>query len=312
MARVRANGIDLEYEVLGHGEPLVLVMGVGAQLLLWPDDFCKQLAAAGFRVIRFDNRDVGLSTSFQRHGLPRALPLLTNRLIGAPSRPPYSFSDMADDLAGLLDALGIESAHVAGVSLGGMIAQTFAIRHAARIRSLTSIMSTPGSLRHMVSHPAALRVLLVPRASDEQAFEEQFVRTFRVLGAGGPLDEARLRELAPRIFARGRYDQFGAQRQLAAMLASGSRRAALAHVRVPTTVLHGARDPLILPAAGRATAAAIPGARFRLIEGMGHHLPEPFWPAIIGEIGSVAGRYRPREQTTGQGQGQRLRRAVGV
>lgn len=293
MARMRANGVELEYEVLGRGEPLVLVMGVGAQLVMWPDAFCAELVARGFQVVRFDNRDVGLSTSFQDRGVPNPFVTLARRLANLPVEAPYTFVDMANDVAGLLDGLGMKSAHVVGISLGGMIAQTFAIHHPTRIRSLTSIMSTTGCRRHMLSHPRALLTLLRPRPREPHAFEDWLVDTFKVFANGGfPVDERFLREVAALSFARSRGDGYGALRQLAAMLASGSRREPLSQVKVPTTVIHGALDPLILPSAGRATARAIPNARFRLIDNMGHHLPREAWPIIIDEIVHVAGLAR--------------------
>jgi pimeloyl-ACP methyl ester carboxylesterase len=298
MPRASANGIELEYESFGEGEPIVLVMGVGVQMLLWPEEFCAALVERGFRVIRFDNRDVGLSTKFHGHGLPNPLKVWQHRLLGAAPAAPYTLHDMADDIAGLLDALALPSAHLVGVSLGGMIAQTFAIRHPSRLRSLTSIMSTPGCVRHMVAYPGALRALMGLRPRSEEAYGEWLVNVFRVLGAGGfPLDEARFRALGRASYLRSRDDDRGAVRQLAAMVASGSRRAALSAVRVPTTVIHGGRDPLILPAAGRATAQAIAGARFRLIERMGHEMPREVWPLLLDEIEQLAQKAAPLDHT---------------
>jgi len=290
MPRVAANGMELYYEALGQGEPLVLVMGVGAQLLYWPDGFCEQLADRGFEVVRFDNRDVGLSGKCGGAKVPPLPKMVAGALLGLPLDVPYTLADMADDTAGLVTALGHERAHVVGVSMGGMIAQTVAIRHPDRLLSLTSIMSHPGDRRFMVGQPKALRVLLgkPPRTREEAADRaEAFYRA--VNGKRFPLDVDMVRTRSARAFDRCFYPP-GFARHMGAILASGSRTAALRHVAVPSLVVHGSDDPLIRPAGGRATARAIPGARFELIAGMGHELPEGVWRPVIDAITAHARR----------------------
>jgi pimeloyl-ACP methyl ester carboxylesterase len=290
MAFARANGIELAYEEEGSGEPMVLIMGIGAQLVFWPDDFVSGLAERGFRVVRFDNRDVGQSTKLSALRAPNLRRAMMRSLLGLPVEAPYTLSDMADDTAGLMDALGIDAAHVVGVSLGGMIAQTLAITHPHRVRSLTSIMSTPGGRRNMLSHPRALAALLgkPPRTAEEA--EAHLVAISRVIGSRAfPLDETELRRKARLSFGRG-GDPRGFARQFAAMLATGDRRGALRFLRRPAAVIHGSVDPLILPHAGRATARAIPEARLRIVEGMGHDLPRGAWPIFFEEISAVTGR----------------------
>jgi pimeloyl-ACP methyl ester carboxylesterase len=288
MVRARANGIELEYEEIGEGPPMLLVMGIGAQLVYWPDGFCERLAARNYRVIRFDNRDVGLSTKLEGAGVPRVFRLMARALAGLKVAAPYTLDDMAGDTVGLLDALGIDRAHVVGVSMGGMIAQTMALRHPKRMLSLTSIASNTGDRRHMLLDPRAARVLLgKPPKSREQAMDraEAF---YRAVGSRGfALDIAALRSRAARAFERCLYPP-GFARQMAAVLASGSRTKVLGKVRVPTLVIHGSDDTMLRPSGGRATARAIPGARFVLIEGMGHDLPEGAWSLLIDAIDAHA------------------------
>lgn len=286
---VQVGDIDLEYDERGEGDPLVLVMGIGAQMIYWQDDFCDALAARGFRVIRFDNRDVGLSSKLEgQRGTPMRQALVRYAL-GMPLSAPYTLSDMAHDLAGLLDHLHIPSAHVVGASMGGMIAQTFAIEHPERTRSLTSIMSHTGDRRFMLSsHPRAARVLLDKAPTSREEAMERAERFYRVVGSHGfELDIAGTRERAARAYDRCFYPA-GFLRQFLAILASGSRSKALRGLRVPTLVLHGSVDPLILPAGGRQTAALIPNAAFHLVEGMGHDLPRGAWPTIVNAIANTA------------------------
>jgi pimeloyl-ACP methyl ester carboxylesterase len=281
---VTANGIDIEYESMGTGEPLVLIMGIGAQLVDWPQGFCQMLVERGFRVIRFDHRDVGLSTRFPHARVPRVRKLIARWLLGRQVPAPYTLSDMAADTAGLLDALGIDSAHVLGVSMGGMIAQTLAIEHPSRVRTLTSVMSTTGERRGFLSRPHALRALLMPAPRNRDEAMDRAVAFFRTVGSPQyPFDEAAMRERAGRAFDRG-MDPRGFLRHMAAILASGSRRRALRRVRAPTLVIHGQADPLIPVAGGRSTARAIPGARLRVIPGMGHDLAEGLWRRLVDEV----------------------------
>ena len=287
MASVRVGALALEYDRIGSGEPLLLVMGIGAQMIFWPDGFCERLAARGFEVIRFDNRDVGLSTHLR--GL-RAEPLpllLAKSALGRPVRAPYTLADMADDSAGLLDALGHRTAHVVGVSMGGMIAQMLAIVHPSRVRSLTSIMSSTGDRRSMLMRPRALRALLGPVPPDAEAAGRKLEAFVRVVGGKHPHDWALTRALGRRAFERAQ-NPAGFLRHLAAIAATGDRTGALRFVRTPTLVLHGTLDPLILPANGRATARAVPGARLHLIDGMGHDLPEAVWPELVDLIAQHA------------------------
>ena len=286
MPSLQANGIEIEYEEFGNaeGRPLLLIMGLGAQMTLWDEEFCEMLSDRGHWVIRFDNRDVGLSTKFEQAGVPDVAEVVRALQNQETTRAPYLLSDMADDAAGVLDALGIESAHIVGASLGGMIAQTFAIDHPQRARSLTSIMSTTGHPELPPATPEALAVLTTPPTTNRAENIERAVTASRVIGSSGfPRDEARIRERAGRSFDRSFYPQ-GTARQMAAVVASGSRREALGELRIPALVIHGSVDPLVSPEAGLDTHAAIPGAELLLIEGMGHDLPPGTWPQITNAI----------------------------
>jgi pimeloyl-ACP methyl ester carboxylesterase len=282
------GGIELAYERFGDPSdpPLLLIMGLATQMLGWPDELCAGLAERGLSVIRFDNRDVGLSTHL--HDAPP--PDLAQALAGDTSSASYTLSDMAADTAGLLDALGVESAHVVGASMGGMIAQTLAIEHPQRVRTLTSIMSTTGDPGVGGASQQALGVLLAPPARDRAEAIERTVATFRVIGSPGyEFDEAGLRERAGLSFDRA-YDPVGVGRQLLAILAYGDRTPRLRELRVPTLVIHGEEDPLVRVSGGRATAAAIPGAELVVVDGMGHDLPRALWPAIIERIVALVER----------------------
>lgn len=287
MAKARVGSIELDYEVEGEGEPLVLVMGFAAQHIVWPEELVSRLVADGFQVIRFDNRDVGASTKLDHLGTPDMRRSLALSVLGVPFEAPYSLRDMAGDVAGLLDHLGIESAHVVGASMGGMIAQSLAIHHPSRVRTMTSIMSTPGGRRNTIGSPAALGALLKPPAKSREAHAERFVELFRTIGGKGfPFDEVRIRELGGLCWDRGVFPR-GAVRQFAAILADGkSRHLPLTRLRVPTLVMHGTEDPLIPIRAGRATAALIPGARFLPIQGLGHDFPAAAMPLFAGAITS--------------------------
>ena len=292
MPRAQANGIEIEYETFGRtADPtLLLVMGLGAQMILWHEEFCEALAARGLHVVRFDNRDVGRSTWFVDAGMPNVMAAMAATAQRKPVSPAYLLRDMAADAVGLLDALGVDSAHVAGASMGGMIAQTLAIEHADRVRTLTSIMSTTGHPDLPAATPEAMAMLLTPAPSEREAAIERSVEVWRTIGSPGfPVDEDVIREQTARAFDRG-VNPAGIARQLVAILASGSRREALGAVRAPTLVIHGADDPLIPDAAGRDTAASIPGAELLLIEGMGHDLPRALWPRLVDAIAKHAGR----------------------
>ena len=285
---VAANGIEIAYETFGErsGRPLLLVMGLATQMLAWHDDLCADLAGRGFFVVRYDNRDVGLSTHLHDAPPPDLMAALTT---GDTSSASYTLDDLADDAAGLLDALEIDSAHVVGISMGGMIAQVLAVRHPSRVRSLTSIMSTCSPAIGPAT-PEAVGVLLAPPATSRESAADRAVAGYRVIGSPGyPLDEEALRERAGISFDRA-HDPAGVGRQLIAIFASGDRTPRLGEVKAPTLVLHGDSDTLIDVSGGRATAAAIPDAELVLIPGMGHDLPRALWPQILGGVQAVADR----------------------
>ncbi|MEV6620673.1 alpha/beta hydrolase [Amycolatopsis sp. NPDC051106] len=275
------RGISLAYERIGDrgAEPLVLVAGLGQQLHSWPDAFCAQLAERGFEVVRFDNRDAGRSTH------PRFRPAsLPGMFAGRFPAQQYDLTDMAADTIGLFDALDLETAHIAGVSMGGMISQTVAALHPDRIRTLTSIMSTTGS--RLLGRPAfsTLRMMgAKPPKSREEAVESA-VRMFRHIGSHGfPFDEARVRELAGTGWDRD-PTAGGVGRQLGAILKSGNRTPLLRRITAPTLVIHGDRDRMVHPTGGAATARAIRGARLETVRGMGHDLPSGAWPTLLDLI----------------------------
>jgi pimeloyl-ACP methyl ester carboxylesterase len=289
MPRAHANGVELEFETVGDpaGRPLLLVQGLGAQLTSVEDGLCDELASRGFLVIRYDNRDAGLSTWFD-HARPVNLAAVWG---GDHSSIAYSLEDMADDAAGVLDAAGVEAAHVAGISLGGMIAQLLATRHPARVRSLASIMSTTGD--RAVGQPTgeAARVLVSAMPSDREAFIDRVVANARAisLGTAFPFDEQAVRRGAARGYDRA-YHPKGTGRQFAAILAAGDRTRALGEIRVPTVVIHGSEDQVIGVSGGQATAAAIPGARLLVVDGLGHELPPGFWPGLADALVENADR----------------------
>jgi pimeloyl-ACP methyl ester carboxylesterase len=253
-------------------------------MIHWDDDFCRQLAARGFRVIRFDNRDIGKSSKMTGGKRLTALELLKLRFLKIPVAAPYKLSDMAEDVIGLMDALGIKSAHLVGASMGGMIAQEIAISFPQRVRSLTSIMSTTGNPKVPPPTREASAMLMAPPPTTKEEFFERFAQTWKILRVGSfPQDEALDRARAERTFERG-LNPAGVGRQLRAILASGNRKARLASVKAPTLVIHGTVDPLVRPEGGKDTAASIPGAKLLMIEGMGHALPIPMWPQIIDAI----------------------------
>jgi pimeloyl-ACP methyl ester carboxylesterase len=293
----RANGMEIAYETFGDPSdpPLLLVMGLASQMILWDEELCQMFADRGFHVIRFDNRDVGHSTHVRGAGKPKVL----RAMVGVTRNPAYTLEDMADDAFGLLDELGIEAAHVVGASMGGMIAQTMAIRRPERTLSLASIMSTTGNRRAGIPRLRALMVLLRKAPRDRDSYIEYVARLFKIIGSPGfDRDEQWIRKLAGESYDRG-VDRGGPARQIVAVQASGDRTRALAGVRAPTVVIHGREDPLIPVRAGRATARAIPGAELIEIEGMGHDLPRELWPRIVEAISENAKRaHRPQEVTS--------------
>jgi len=280
--------VELCYDTFGSPEDpaMLLIMGLGTQMIAWHEDFCRELVSRGFFVIRFDNRDCGRSTHFDRVPPPTIPQLLTRRL----PHVAYTLDDMADDAAGLLDHLGIESAHVTGASMGGMIAQMLAAGHPDRVRSLASIMSSTGSRRTGQPRPRAYPVLLRRPPRDREQYVEALVRLFGIVGSPGfERDVEGLREMVGQSFDRG-VSAAGTGRQMAAILASGNRTPALRRIQAPTVVIHGTADKLVSPSGGKATARAIPGARLVLIPGMGHDLPRGAWPDIVRAIAENANR----------------------
>ena len=282
----RANGIEICYESFGdaNAEPMLLIMGLGAQMVLWDDAFCEQLAARGFRVIRFDNRDIGASSKLSGGKRLGPVELLKLRFLKIPVAAPYRLTDMAQDTIGLMDALGIRSAHLVGASMGGLIAQEVAITFPERVRSLTSIMSTTGNPKLPGPTREASAMLMAPPPNTKEEFLTRFAQTWKLLRVGSfPEDEALDRSRAERVFERG-LNAAGVGRQLRAILASGSRKQRLRAVKAPTLVIHGTVDPLVHPDGGKDTAASIPGAKLLMIKGMGHAIPIPMWPEIIDAI----------------------------
>jgi pimeloyl-ACP methyl ester carboxylesterase len=277
----QANGIDIAYQTFGAltGRPLVLVMGAGVQMLGWHEDLCQAFVDRGFFVVRFDNRDVGLSTH-----LHHVVPDVPAAAAGDLSSAAYTLEDMADDVAGLLDALGLPSAHVLGASLGGMVAQTLAVRHPDRVRSLTSIMAAPVLSVNWTLVPAA------GAATSREEYIEQALQMARMFRSPGyALDEQWLADVAGRSYDRA-FDPAGRLRQLLAAVASGDRTEQLRSIRVPTLVVHGEADPVVSVAGGRATAAAVPGAELLVLPGMGHGLPRELWPTIADAVVRTADR----------------------
>ncbi|MDH6169575.1 pimeloyl-ACP methyl ester carboxylesterase [Variovorax boronicumulans] len=289
------NGVEIAWDSFGDpaAPPLILIMGLGAQMVAWDNAFCARLAeAGGHRVIRFDNRDIGHSTHLSHLGVPDIQALMLQAMAGKPLAVPYTLCDMANDCIGLLDALDIDRAHIVGASMGGAIGQEMAIHHPERMRSFTSIMSTTGNPALPPPTPEAMAVLFSPTPLTFDAYLPHYRKVWRVLrGPDFPLDEARDTERAQLTFLRG-LNPGGVARQLAAILASGNRKPALRDVRVPTLVIHGDADPLVPVACGVDVADAIAGAQLLRIPRMGHALPISMWPQIIDAIAAHTGQLR--------------------
>ncbi len=284
----RVGDVEICFETFGDREDpaILLIMGLGTQMIAWHEDFCAELAARGFFVIRHDNRDIGRSSRME----PLAPPTLLQLALRSKKAAAYTLADMAGDSIGLLDHLGIERAHVVGASMGGMIAQTIAIRHPERALSLVSIMSNTGSFWSGQPALSLYTVLLKPSPSERSAFIENAVQMFtRIGGSGFEPNVEDLRDIASRSYDRG-HNPRGSLRQLGAIAADGDRRPRLAKLTLPVTVIHGTDDRLVRPSGGRATAKAIPGARLLEIAGMGHGLPRGAWPAILDAIEQNAKR----------------------
>ena len=279
MPTTTRSGVEICYDTFGSddGEPLVLINGLGSQMIRWPEGFIDLLIERGFRVIVHDNRDVGLSQKFA----------------DATESPAYSVNDMAADTVGVLEHLGIDSAHVAGMSMGGMITQVIAIRHPERVRSIASIMSATGDDAVLSTDNEAVKIFAEPPETEREKAIEQDVRHRRIIsGPGFPFDEDAARDLATRCYDRC-YDPSGRRRQMIAVTASPGRKAALSKLTVPAVVIHGTHDPLVPVENGRRTAEAIPGAELVEIEGMGHDLPAGAWATVADAIAANARRAAP-------------------
>lgn len=290
MPRATVDAIELEYETFGDPEdpPLLLVMGLGAQMVSWDVDFCEALVGRGFFVVRFDNRDVGLSTKVATDE-PDLLTAVTAALGGEQVKAPYLLADMAGDAWGLLDHLGIERAHIVGASMGGMIVQSMAIEHPERVLSLTSIMSMTGEQPYGQPKAEVIPVLLETAPSERAAYIAHNIESSRVISSPEYFDEDRARRRFELAFDRCYYPR-GIGNQLLAILASGSRDDALRTLDLPTLVIHGTDDPLVTPSGGEHTAEVLRGSELVMFEGMGHDLPARYWSQIIDAICSVAAR----------------------
>jgi pimeloyl-ACP methyl ester carboxylesterase len=292
--QISANGIALEVEDHGptNGEPLVLIMGLGMQLVAWHPEFVAMLVARGFRVIRFDNRDIGLSQRFDHLGVPNLAIDSIKYAVGMKVKAPYTVADMADDTAGLLDALGIPAAHICGASMGGMIAQQLAVRHPSRVKSLTLIMTSSGS-RRLPGPSLKVRGALISRPDDPKNLQSviaHYVRFYRLIGSPAyqPSDAYLNERLG--LSVRRSYRPQGTARQMVAIAADGNRSPLLGGIKQPTQIIHGRDDPLVPVAAGHDLAAKISGAEIDVIDGMGHDLPTELWPRFVAGIGAAAGR----------------------
>ncbi len=293
MPHAQANGVRLAYETFGDAaDPTVLlIMGLGAQMVAWDDEICHHFVERGFHVVRFDNRDVGESTWVDTPDLDVPAAMMA-ALGGDPSHAPYTLSDMADDAVAVLDHLGIEQAHVVGASMGGMIAQTLTIEHADRVLSLTSIMSTTGNPSVGVPDGDLLDALIVERPTDPEAAVEFGIELSRLISSPVHFDEERARRRVERELARG-INPLAVPRQLLAIFASGSREDALAGIEVPTLVVHGALDRLVAPSGGERTAELVPGAELVVIDDMAHDLPAVHVESVVDRVVALARRAEP-------------------
>ena len=303
MSTIKANGIEIEYDCFGdnEAEAVLLISGLGTQMIRWSETFCQILADLGYRVIRFDNRDSGLSTQFDSASMPDIAPIADAVSRGETPNVPYTLLDMVNDAVGLLDALMIERAHVVGRSMGGMIAQLLASEHPERVLSLVSIMSSTGNRDLSGASPAVMATMTSPAPhplNDEQGYLAHCVAFSQVIaGRGYPFDESAQRDQALAEVKRA-YNPSGFWRQLAAIAATGDLRLRLANISAPTLVLHGSDDPLVPPEAGRDTAANIAGAELLIVEGMGHDLPPSLFEFVAGAISDNAGRiFNPVNRT---------------
>jgi len=286
MPRVNANNIQIEYDTFGDpsSKPILLIMGLGGQMIDWDKEFCELLVNRGFYVIRFDNRDVGLSTKFEESGIPDVMAIIDAVQAGETVETPYSLEDMADDAIGLLDALNVGRVHVCGASMGAYISQIVAFQHPSRVLSLTSIMGSTGNPDLPSPTQEALRILFTQMPTEREAYLEESIKGWRILyGSGFPFDEKKWRTDLANSYDRCFYPP-GEERQLAAIRANGNRKPKLASIKVPTLVIHGADDPLVPVEGGKDTVEAILDAQLLIIKGMGHSLPPETWPQIVEAI----------------------------
>jgi pimeloyl-ACP methyl ester carboxylesterase len=285
MPNCTANGIQIEYDTFGDSSspPLLLIIGLGAQMIWWEEDFCKQLVEKGLYVIRFDNRDSGLSTKFEELGVPDIMAAAAARMQGREIQFDYTLDDMADDAIGLLDALGIEKAHICGTSMGAAITQIIGYRHPSRVLSLITIMGTTGDPELPPSKPETVQILMTPAPEEREAYIEYSVKRYKVVWGTLPFDEDLIRTRAGRAYDRSFYPK-GIARQRMAGLAHGNRKPYLKSITAPTLVIHGAEDPVIPVEHGKDIAEAVPGAELLIIEGMGHSIPKAVSPQMIDAI----------------------------
>ena len=285
MPKANVNDIVIEYEIFGESnlKPILLIAGLGSQLLAWPEIFCEILAENGFFVIRFDNRDVGLSTKFDDKGIPDMAEISAAYVRGERPKIPYTLEDMADDAIGLLDALLIKKAHICGASMGGMIAQIIAYRHPTRVLSLTVIMSTTGNPELPPSKPEIMMQFFAPVPSEREAYINEMIKRDSLINGAFSYDENQSREYRTKEYDRSYYPD-GIARQLAAMAVPGNIKPYISSISVPTVVIHGSEDPFNLVEAGKEIASSISDAVLVIIEGMGHSFPREVIPRIISEI----------------------------
>lgn len=291
MPKTIVNNIEIEYETIGnpHSKPLLLIAGLGSSLLAWPEQMCKSLVDRGFFVIKFDNRDVGLSSKLINAGIPNFVEI--NEAFARGERPtvPYNLEDMANDAVGVLDALNIEKAHVLGASMGGMIAQILGYKFPSRVLSLTLIMSTTGNPTLPPSKPEVMAQFFAPLPPEREAFIEEMVKRDRLIHGTFPYDERQARDYRMKEYDRCYYPE-GVMRQLAAMAVPGNLKPKIAAIRAPTVVIHGSEDPFNLIEAGKDIATAIPNAKLVILEGMGHSLPREVIPRILNEIAEISNK----------------------
>lgn len=287
MPRVLANGIQIEYETFGEpsSPALLLIAGIGGQMIGWDEELCKEWARKGLYVIRFDNRDVGLSTKMEEAGVPDVKAAMTAMINGEKVDASYTLDDMADDAVGLLDALRIDRSHLCGISMGGAIAQTISYRHPSRVRSMTQVYATTGNPDLPKAKPEIMELLLTPPPQEREVYIDYMLTLYKTIaGPGFPFDEVWHRNLAARSYDRAFYGP-GKARQFVAILAHGNRKPKLASITAPTLVIHGTDDPLVPVSGGRDSAEAIPGAELMIIEGMGHDMPHgSAWPLILEAV----------------------------